>query len=127
LRREDRAISGSSDGAFDQLPQGYLEQAAIDIDMIRSILKYHLIIGVCPSELLVDGLEVTTLSGHILTIAADGMGKFATRSVNGAKFELYDAVAFNVIAHILSQVLMPPADEPVKDDPTPAPPSQDPI
>jgi uncharacterized surface protein with fasciclin (FAS1) repeats len=81
-------------------------------ETLSDILLYHVLSGAVPSSDVTDGLTVAMINGDnaSFTVTADGV------TIEGAGVTTADVTASNGIIHVIDQVLMPPADEPVLPD-----------
>lgn len=91
--------------AFDALPKGTLDDLLKpeNKDKLRSILEYHVYVGVLKDALLGDGMSYGMASGQNVTIGNKG-GKL---TVNDATI-LATIPASNGIIHVIDKVLLPP-------------------
>lgn len=95
---------------------GELELAPTDvlgnIDLLTSILTYHVVEGAVLSTDLEDGMEVTTVNGATFTVNVSDDGVSITdamgRVVNVTEA---DIEASNGVIHVIDNVLLPPAEE----------------
>ncbi len=92
--------------AFDKLPKGTLEDLLKpeNKDKLRSILEYHVYVGVLKDALLADGMSYGMVSGENITIG----NKDGKITVNGANV-LASIPATNGIIHVVDAVLLAPA------------------
>ncbi|MFW6360044.1 MAG: fasciclin domain-containing protein [Chroococcales cyanobacterium] len=90
------------DGAFDQLPEGTLEDLFNDIPQLKKILTYHVVFGDVRSEDLVDIDEARTMEGSVLAVDTSHGYK-----INQAKVVQPDVMTDNGVIHIIDSVLMP--------------------
>lgn len=101
---------------------GELELAPTDvlgnIDLLTSILTYHVVEGAVLSTDLEDGMEVATLNGATITIRVAGNGTVSVIDGMGrqAVVSQADIEASNGVIHVINNVLLPPADEEMADD-----------
>jgi uncharacterized surface protein with fasciclin (FAS1) repeats len=92
--------------AFDKLPKGTLEDLLKpeNKDKLRSVLEYHVYVGVLKDALLADGMSYGMVSGENITIG----NKDGKITVNGANV-LASIPATNGIIHVVDAVLLAPA------------------
>jgi uncharacterized surface protein with fasciclin (FAS1) repeats len=92
--------------AFDALPKGTLDDLLKpeNKDKLRSILEYHVYVGVLKDALMSDGLTYGMASGQNVTIG----NKDGKMTVNGAAI-LATIPASNGIIYVVDAVLLPPA------------------
>ena len=92
--------------AFDALPKGTLDELLKpeNKDKLRSILEYHVYVGVLKGALMSDGLSYGMASGQNVTIG----NKDGKMTVNGANI-VATVPASNGIIYIVDAVLLPPA------------------
>lgn len=92
--------------AFDKLPKGTLEDLLKpeNKEKLRSILEYHVYVGVLKDALLADGMTYEMVSLEKITIG----NKDGKITVNGANV-LASIPATNGIIHVIDAVLLAPA------------------
>jgi len=98
-------VFAPTDLAFANLPEGTLEAVLADIDLLTSILTYHVVGSTALSTDLSDGLTVTTLNGADVTVSITEEGVF----INDAMVNVADIPADNGVVHVIDAVLLPPA------------------
>ena len=98
-------VFAPTDLAFANLPEGTLEAVLADIDLLTSILTYHVVGSTALSTDLSDGLTVTTLNGADVTVSITEEGVF----INDAMVTVADIPADNGVVHVIDAVLLPPA------------------
>ena len=78
----------------------------LNIDQLSSVLSYHVVEGVYPESVLVNGLTLTTLQGEKIrfTSITDGSG---TTMVNDETIITPNILANNGIVHVIDGVLIP--------------------
>ncbi|XP_013869617.1 periostin, osteoblast specific factor b isoform X3 [Austrofundulus limnaeus] len=90
--------------AFDKLGSNTLERLLSDKEVLKALLKYHLLDSVQCSEAILAGTSYETLEGHNIEIGCDG----ESLTVNGIKMVLKkDIVTTNGVIHLIDQVLLP--------------------
>ena len=91
--------------AFDALPKGTLDDLLKpeNKDKLRSILEYHVYVGVLKDALMSDGLSYGMASGQNVTIG----NKDGKMTVNGANI-VATVPASNGIIYVVDAVLLPP-------------------
>jgi uncharacterized surface protein with fasciclin (FAS1) repeats len=99
-------VFAPTNAAFDKLPKGTLEDLLKpeNKDKLRSILEYHVYVGVLKDALLGDGMTYGMASGENITIG----NKDGKITVNGANV-IASIPATNGIIHVVDAVLLPPA------------------
>jgi uncharacterized surface protein with fasciclin (FAS1) repeats len=101
-------VFAPNNDAFAALPAETLEAVGSDVDLLTSILTYHVVPAVLPSTILEDGAMATTLNGADITVSImDG-----TVMVGSATVVDPNILASNGIVHGIDQVMMPPTDGP---------------
>ncbi|MCC5951947.1 MAG: fasciclin domain-containing protein [Acidimicrobiia bacterium] len=112
LATEELTVFAPTDEAFEALPPEVLEAVGNDVDLLTSILTYHVVAGTVLSGDVVelDGQTVETLSGASFTIEVDGE---TVTIIDGAgvSHEVVDVdvMASNGVIHVLNSVLLPEA------------------
>ncbi|MCA1751985.1 MAG: fasciclin domain-containing protein, partial [Flavobacteriales bacterium] len=97
-----------TDAAFDNLPDGLLDDLLADPDgALTDILLYHIVDGIALSGDLEDEQVITTLSGETVTVSLDAGNVF----INEAQVTLADIVTINGVVHVIDAVLVPEAEE----------------
>ncbi len=93
--------------AFDKLPKGTVEDLLKpeNKEKLRSILEYHVYVGVLKDALLADGLKYGMVSGENVIIG----NKDGKITVNGANI-IASIPASNGIIHVIDAVLLAPAN-----------------
>lgn len=99
-------VFAPTNAAFDALPKGTLEDLLKpeNKDKLRSILEYHVYVGVLKDALLGDGMTYGMASGQNVTIG----NKDGKITVNGANI-IASIPATNGIIHVIDKVLLPPS------------------
>jgi len=78
-------------------------EAYLNVDLLRTVLRYHVIEESVASGDIEDGLEVESLQGSTLTFAVDG----DVVMVNDATVVAADIEAYNGVIHVIDTVLVP--------------------
>lgn len=100
-------VFAPTNAAFDKLPAGTLEglMKPEKKEDLKTILEYHVYVGVLKPEMLQDGQTFGQASGDNITIGIKD-GKI---TVNGANV-VASIPASNGIIHVIDAVLLPPAN-----------------
>ena len=98
-------VFAPNDDAFAALPAGLLEKLLLpeNIEVLKSILTYHVVSGAVYSTDVVAG-DVATVEGSNVTLATD-----TGVTVNGANVVLADVEASNGVIHVIDAVILPPS------------------
>lgn len=88
--------------AFDDLPDGVLEDLLDDPEALATILTYHVVAGQVLAADLQDGAQVTTVEGRTLAVSLTGGAQ-----VNDANITSVDILASNGVVHVIDAVLIP--------------------
>lgn len=98
-------VFAPTNAAFDKLPKGTLDDLLKpeNKDKLRSILEYHVYVGVLKDALMSDGLSYGMASGQNITIGNKD-GKFTVNGIN----IIATIPASNGIIYITEGVLLPP-------------------
>ena len=94
--------------AFEALPEGVLDALLLEenVDVLTSILTYHVLEGEVTSDQVTDG-DVATVEGQTVTLSTeDGV------MVNEATVVIADVEASNGVIHAIDAVLIPPDVDP---------------
>ena len=86
------------DAAFDTLTVDALTQ---DLDLLTSVLEYHIVEGAIGTNALTNGRRLETLQGDTLTVSASG----GSLGINGATI-VQGAQVGNGVAYIVDRVLL---------------------
>jgi uncharacterized surface protein with fasciclin (FAS1) repeats len=101
-------VFAPSDDAFDALPEGSVEALLLPENQaaLSAVLAYHVVPGAYTSADLVDGQELTTVQGEVITIGKDGN----ELTVNGdVMVGMADGVSSNGVVYVIDTVLTPPS------------------
>jgi len=79
------------------------DAASLDIDLVASILKYHVVPGIYSAADIANGLSLSTVQGEDLAFSVMG----STAMVNGESIVAADILANNGIVHVIDGVLLP--------------------
>jgi uncharacterized surface protein with fasciclin (FAS1) repeats len=90
------------DAAFDQMPEGALDELLQDIPKLKKILAYHVVPGDVRSDNLVEIDEAPTVEGSVLVIDSSNGYK-----VNQASVLQADILADNGVIHSIDSIVMP--------------------
>ena len=82
-------------------------------ETLADILLYHVVAGAVDAANVTDGMVATMVNGDNATFTVDN----GTVMINDANVTTADVNASNGIIHVIDKVLMPPADEPVEEEP----------
>lgn len=99
-------VFAPTDAAFEELA-ATVDLAAIvaDVDLLTSILSYHVVDGAVPASAVVEADAVTTLNGAEITVTVEG----DTVSLNETvQVTTVDIEACNGVIHVIDAVLVPP-------------------
>ena len=98
-------VFAPNDDAFAALPEGLLEKLLLpeNVEVLKSILTYHVVSGAVYSTDVVAG-DVATVEGSNITLATD-----TGVTVNGANVVLADVEASNGVIHVIDAVILPPS------------------
>ncbi len=103
-------VFAPTDDAFAALPAGTLE--SLSTEQLANILRYHVVSGkvIAADAMGLDGQKADTLlEGKQVSISVDG----DTVRINNAAVIIPDIETSNGVIHVIDQVLLPPADEPM--------------
>ena len=98
-------VFAPTDEAFDQLPDGALEDLLDDPQQLREVLWYHVVEGEVTAEDLSDGDTPATVQGENLDVSIDGEHV----TINDASVVEADIEASNGVIHAIDGVLLPEA------------------
>ena len=113
----DLTVFAPTNWAFGRLPSGTLEDLLADpAGDLTQILLYHVVGGSLDAQELVSDGSATTLQGADVTVSSRSFRfwwwgtPFRIIQVNDARIISADIKTDNGIIHVLSGVLLPPAD-----------------
>lgn len=78
-----------------------------DIDLLTTILTYHVVEGTLTSDDLVGLDSVTTLQGEDISLSMSGLGVLQLN--NSVEVTQADVLATNGVVHVIRRVLIPPS------------------
>jgi uncharacterized surface protein with fasciclin (FAS1) repeats len=90
--------------AFPKVPSVALEAVYADDAALTQVLTYHVVPGEYTSDMLTDGLVLTTLQGEDLEVTVSGDEIL----INGNAVVAADVPATNGVIHVMNDVLVPP-------------------
>ena len=97
-------VFAPTDEAFNNLPDGALDNLLKDKEALKNVLLYHVVSGSISSSQIMDLKDVKTLNGSDIKImTGDGKVMINNADVIGA-----DVDASNGIIHVIDKVLLPP-------------------
>ena len=97
-------IFAPTDEAFNNLPDGALDNLLKDKEALKNVLLYHVVSGNVSSKDVVKLEKATTLNGSDINIkTTNGKVMINDADVTGA-----DVMASNGIIHVIDKVLLPP-------------------
>ena len=80
----------------------------IDAATLDAVLKYHVISGVnAESTSLVDGTDIATANGEMITINTNNGVTVTDKGANVANVDLADVQAKNGVVHVINKVILP--------------------
>lgn len=100
-------VLAPTNDAFADLPSDLAEAVVSDVEIFKSILLFHVLPGVIPSQLLEDGQVIETAlteTSVVVAVSSDVV------TFNGVSVTQANLVASNGILHVMSGVLIPPSD-----------------
>ena len=93
-------VFAPTNDAFDDLPEGVLDNLLSNIPALTEVLLYHVSTDALTLNDLTDAGGISTLQGGSLTITG-------TAKINNADIIIPDIQASNGIIHVINQVLVP--------------------
>jgi uncharacterized surface protein with fasciclin (FAS1) repeats len=101
-------VFAPTNDAFDALPEGVLDALLLEenVDVLTSILTYHVVSGEVTSDQVTDG-DVATVEGQSVTLSTEN-----GVMVNDATVVIADVEASNGVIHAIDAVLIPPDVDP---------------
>jgi uncharacterized surface protein with fasciclin (FAS1) repeats len=106
---EQFTIFAPSNAAFEKIPINVLEAILADVELLRSILTYHVVPESLSVSALVAAGTATTLNGDQLRFALDG----DELTINGfeATVVCADVASASSTVHVIDSVLIPRVDD----------------
>jgi transforming growth factor-beta-induced protein len=101
-------VFAPTDDAFAALPEGTLDALLADKEALTNVLTFHVAAGSNDAAVVVGLTSLEMLNGDSADVVVDG----DTVTIAGATITVTDIQADNGIIHVLSAVMLPPADEP---------------
>jgi transforming growth factor-beta-induced protein len=101
-------VFAPTDDAFAALPEGTLDALLADKEALTNVLTFHVAAGSNDAATVVGLASLEMLNGDTADVVVDG----DTVTIAGATITVTDIQADNGIIHVLSAVMLPPADEP---------------
>jgi uncharacterized surface protein with fasciclin (FAS1) repeats len=96
-------LMAPTDAAFEDLPEGHLEELLQDVPRLKRVVSYHMLSGDVRSDDLLQIDEAPTIEGSIMAIEHDANGI----EVNDVKVRQTDILADNGVIHVIDGVLIP--------------------
>lgn len=96
-------VFAPSSAAFEALPAEQLAVLESDAALSEQVLGYHVVEGAIDPEQLVDGAELTTISGETLTVSGNG----TEATIGGASITNGPISAENGLVYTTDAVLLP--------------------
>jgi len=108
-------VFAPTDEAFGKLPDGTLDNLLANPDMLKIVLQYHVLSGIVPSNMIVDGMVVETLlPKHSLML---DFFNDMVRIDEMAMVTSADIEASNGLIHVIDSVLMPMKEQEPESEP----------
>ncbi len=96
-------VFAPTDDAFVEFLGEGVDLTSLDMELVSSILTYHVVPGIYAASEIENGLDLTTVQGEDITFTTMG----STAMVNGEKIVATDILANNGIVHVIDGVLIP--------------------
>lgn len=98
------------DAAFDRLPEGTVDKLKdpANIEVLTRLLSYHLLDGKVPELEVVAGTLVMKSGDEVSVEVGDQPGYLMNIKMNGIPVAVGDLFAGKSVAHVMSEVLIPP-------------------
>jgi len=93
----------TNDAFVEFLGDNVADTSSLDIELVSSILTYHVVPGIFDSSEIVNGASLTTVQGDNISLSLMGN----TAMVNGESVVAADILASNGIIHVINGVLLP--------------------
>jgi len=102
-------VFAPTNAAFEKLPEGTVEMLLEpeNLEMLQSILTYHVLPGNIMSSDLTQGLTAETLQWENVTFTHINNNWY----INSSKISIPDLAAWNWVVHVIDNVIMPPMSE----------------
>ncbi len=100
-------VFGPTNQAFDDLPDGTLDDLLADPDALANVLTYHVVPAEAFSSDLSDGQVLTTVQGGTLEVDIDGSTISLIGDENTVTVTAADVDASNGVVHAIDAVLLP--------------------
>merc|ERR1712003_5572 len=102
----------TNDAFLEFLGEG-ADASSLDLDLVSSILTYHVAPGIYSASDITNGLSLTSVQGEDLSFSLMGN----TAMVNGESVVAADILANNGIVHVIDGVLVPSSNPPTTEVP----------
>lgn len=104
----DLTLFAPTDDAFNALPDGVLDALLDDPNgELANVLLHHVVGGTVLSGDLMDGMEVITAQGEVVTVTITGEDVFINSGDVTAQVTAPDLEASNGVVHVIDAVLVP--------------------
>ena len=105
-QRGPSTVFAPTDAAFEKVPEKTLDALLRNKAKLKAVLLYHVVAGKVTASEVVKLVSVKTLNGKKVRIRTAGAKVF----VNRAKVTTPNVMATNGVTHVVSRVLIPPAE-----------------
>jgi transforming growth factor-beta-induced protein len=102
-------VFAPTDEAFDNLPDGVLDDLLDNPDQLADVLRYHVLSGTAADSTAASGLAgetLTMLNGDLLAVSLSGTQLY----LNTSAVTTPNLTADNGIIHVIDKVLIPPTE-----------------
>lgn len=96
-------VFAPTNAAFEAVDSATLEELQNDTEQLTTVLQNHVVEGEVTSDMLEDGMTVTTLAGNEVEVSIDG----DTVMIGDATVAMADVQASNGVIHAIDAVLLP--------------------
>ena len=103
LATQELTVFAPTDAAFEQLPEGTLQELLNNPEQLAEILRYHVVSGTVTANQVMQLESAETLQGETVDISQTEEGVM----VNDATVLQTDVKASNGVIHVIDTVLMP--------------------
>ncbi len=103
LATQELTVFAPTDAAFEQLPEGTLQELFNNPEQLAEILRYHVVSGTVTANQVMQLESAETLQGETVDISQTEEGVM----VNDATVLQTDVKASNGVIHVIDTVLMP--------------------